>query len=289
MLTRIGLFLLTNIAVLFVLNIVLTVFGLDRGTSTGLIVMALVFGMGGAFISLLMSKMMAKWSTGAQVIDPANPANKTEAWLIETVRRQAKQAGIGMPEVAIFPAAEPNAFATGASRDSALVAVSQGLLEQMDADEVEAVVGHEMAHVANGDMLTMTLLQGVLNVFIIIFARIIGVMVDRALSGQREGSSVGIGYFLGNMVAQVVLGILASLVVSAFSRYREYRADEGGAKFAGRQKMIAALRRLQACHDMPAQLPSEMTAFGIRGGGVMEWFASHPPLEKRIAALEQSR
>ncbi len=195
-----------------------------------------------------------------------------------------------MPEVAIFPAAEPNAFATGASRDDALVAVSIGLLQNMDADEIKAVLGHEIAHIANGDMLTMTLLQGVLNTFVMIFARVLGTLIDKALSGSQNDArpSFGLGYYLGYFVAEIVLGILASLVVMAFSRYREYRADEGGARLSSRDQMIAALERLRQLQGLPSEMPGELAAFGIRGGGMMEWFASHPPLEKRIAALQNN-
>jgi len=230
---------------------------------------------------------MAKRATGAQVIE--QPRNSTEQWLFETVRRQAKQAGIGMPEVAVYNAPDINAFATGMRRDSALVAVSTGLLEAMDKDEAEAVLGHEITHVANGDMVTLALIQGVLNTFVIVLSRVIGYFVDRVLLKNDRG--VGIGFFVSSIVAQIILGILASMVVMWFSRQREFRADAGGAKLAGRDKMIAALQRLKAAHE-PAQLPEQMAAFGISGqreGGWKRLFMSHPPLDERIAALQRGR
>ncbi len=289
---RVVLFLLTNLAVMVVLGVVVNVLGLNRFiTQNGLNLpvlfgFALVFGMGGSFISLLMSKWIAKKSTGAEVID--QPRNAAEQWLVETVRRQASQAGIGMPEVAIFRAPEPNAFATGASRNNALVAVSAGLLQSMDRDEIEAVLGHEISHVANGDMVTLTLIQGVVNTFVIFLARIIGYFVDRALAGSDgENRGPGIGYWVSSMIAEIFLGILASIIVMWFSRQREFRADAGGASLAGRQKMIAALEKLQRVHE-PSHLPAEMSAFGIRGGGgLTRLFMTHPPLEERIAALRK--
>lgn len=279
---RVFLFVATNLAVLIVLGIVLNilmpVLGLDQGSYTGLLVMCAVFGMGGAFISLAMSKAIAKRSVGAYVIQ--EPRNQDERWLIETVKRQAEQAGIGMPEVAIYDSPEINAFATGANRNNALVAVSTGLLRSMTADEAEAVLGHEVSHVANGDMVTMTLLQGVLNTFVYFFARIVANMVNRG------GNSGGM-YFMTVMAFQAIFGVLASIIVMWFSRYREYRADAGGASLAGNQKMVAALHRLKGGQE--SQLEGQLKAFGIKGRRAFaELFMSHPPLEKRIAALEQA-
>lgn len=292
---RIFLFVATNIAVLLVLsisaNILIKAFGIEEipgGLNLqALIIFAAVLGFGGSFISLAMSKWMAKRATGAQVIE--QPRNSTEQWLFETVRRQAKQAGIGMPEVAVYNAPDINAFATGMRRDSALVAVSTGLLQSMDKDEAEAVLGHEITHVANGDMVTLALIQGVLNTFVIVLSRVIGYFVDRVLLKNDRG--VGIGFFVSSIVAQIVLGILASMIVMWFSRQREFRADAGGAKLAGRDKMIAALEHLKAAHE-PAQLPEQMAAFGISGsrdGGWKRLFMSHPPLDERIAALQRGR
>ncbi|HLE94092.1 MAG: protease HtpX [Sulfuricaulis sp.] len=292
---RIFLFVATNIAVLLVLsitaNILIKAFGVEDMPGglnlQALIIFAAVLGFGGSFISLAMSKWMAKRATGAQVIE--QPRNSTEQWLFETVRRQAKQAGIGMPEVAVYNAPDINAFATGMRRDSALVAVSTGLLQAMDKDEAEAVLGHEITHVANGDMVTLALIQGVLNTFVIVLSRVIGYFVDRVLLKNDRG--VGIGFFVTSIAAQIVLGILASMIVMWFSRQREFRADAGGAKLAGRDKMIAALERLKAAHE-PAQLPDQMAAFGISGrrdGGWKRLFMSHPPLDERIVALQQGR
>ncbi len=286
---RIVLFLATNIAVILVLSIAMRLLGADQYMAQqgynyqALLVFSAIFGMGGAFISLGLSKWMAKRSTGARVIE--QPTGETEVWLLRTVERQARQAGIGMPEVAIFPSPEPNAFATGAKRDAALVAVSEGLLQQMNRDEVEAVLGHEISHVANGDMVTMTLIQGVLNTFVIFISRIIGGIVNRVVF--RSNSNYGIGYFISVIVIQIVLGFLASIIVMWFSRYREFRADIGGAKLAGRHKMIGALERLKSAHG-PAQLPKELNAFGISGGangGLKRLLMSHPPLDERIRAL----
>jgi len=293
---RILLFVATNIAVLFVLSIsasiLIRVLGIQEMPGglnlQSLVIFAAVIGFGGSFISLAMSKWMAKRATGATVIE--QPRNSTEQWLIETVRRQAKQAGIGMPEVAVYEAPDVNAFATGMSRDSALVAVSTGLLNAMDKDEAEAVLGHEITHVSNGDMVTLALIQGVLNTFVIVLSRVVGYFVDRVLL-KNDRDSGGIGFFVSSMVAQIVLGILASMIVMWFSRQREFRADAGGAKLAGRDKMIAALNRLKAMHE-PAQLPDQMAAFGISGspaGGFKRLFMSHPPLDERIAALKQAR
>ncbi len=290
---RILLFLATNIAVLLVLsvsaNILMQVLGVQQlpgGLNMeALLIFAAVIGFGGSFISLAMSKWMAKMATGAQVID--QPRNATEQWLFETVRRLSKQAGIGMPEVAVYDSPDINAFATGMRRDAALVAVSTGLLHSMDKDEAEAVLGHEITHVSNGDMVTLALIQGVLNTFVIVLSRIVGYFVDRVLL-KNDRDSVGVGYFVSSLVAQLVLGSLASMIVMWFSRRREFRADAGGAKLAGRDKMIAALERLKAAHE-PAQLPNQMAAFGINGGG--NWtrlFMSHPPLDERIAALKQA-
>ncbi|HTM62263.1 MAG TPA: protease HtpX, partial [Burkholderiales bacterium] len=249
-------------------------------------VMSGVFGMGGALISLAMSKMIAKWTTGAQVI--TQPRTEAESWLMSTVKRQAEAAGIGMPEVAIYNAPDMNAFATGMSRNNALVAVSSGLLSGMSRREVEAVLGHEISHVANGDMVTLTLIQGVLNTFVIFLARVIGGLVDSALRGNRDSEGGGgFAYFLIVMVLQTVLGILASMVVAWFSRHREFRADAGSAKLEGREPMIAALQRLQSAHEPPV-LPQAVQAFGI-SGNVGRLFASHPPIEDRIAALRQSQ
>lgn len=289
---RVLLFLATNIAVILVLSIVLRVLGVDRildesGVGldyANLLVFAAVFGFGGAFISLAISKWMAKRMTGAQII--SSPRNQTESWLVETVKSQAVRAGIGMPEVAIFDSAAPNAFATGMSKNNALVAVSTGLLRNMNQAEVEAVLAHEVSHVANGDMVTLTLIQGVVNTFVIFISRIVGHFVDRVILKNEEGH--GIGFFIATIVAQIVFGILASVVVLWFSRRREYRADAGGAKLAGREKMIAALEKLKTGVQEP--LPEQMSAFGINGkSGGHDWkllFMSHPPLEDRIAALK---
>ena len=294
MLSRVGLFLAANFGVLAVLSVSSRVLGIDRwlaeqgmaGQINGLLIMALLFGFGGSFISLAMSKRSAKKGMGVQVIE--SPRNTTERWLIETVRRQAEQAGIGMPEVGVFNSPQPNAFATGMKRDNALVAVSTGLLQTMSQDEVEAVLGHEVSHVANGDMITMGLLQGILNTFVILFSRVIGMLIDRALLRIERG--IGPGYLIGSIVAEVVLGIVAAIIASWFSRRREFRADAGSANLAGRQKMINALRRLQAAHA-PKDLPGQLAAFGIAGGvgaGLKSLLMTHPPLEQRIAALENA-
>ena len=280
---RVFLFVATNLAILLVLGIVLSilmpVLGVDSSSNAGLLVMCAVFGMGGSFISLWMSKWIAKRSVGAHVIE--SPRNRDEQWLIDTVRRQAESAGIGMPEVAIYDSQEINAFATGANRNNALVAVSSGLLRQMTADEAEAVLGHEISHVANGDMVTLTLIQGVLNTFVYFFARVVAQMINR-------GNNNAFVYIMTVMAFQAIFGVLASIIVMAFSRYREFRADAGGANLAGRQKMIAALQRLQA-NQAESQLEGQLTAFGISGRTAMaELFMSHPPLEKRIAALQGS-
>jgi heat shock protein HtpX len=286
---RIFLFVITNLAVLVVLSITARILGVDRiltanGLNMGALLMfAAVFGFGGSIISLLISKWMAKMSTGAKVI--TQPTSAVEHWLVETVRRQAQQAGIGMPEVAIYDAPEINAFATGANRNNALVAVSTGLLNQMTREEAEAVLGHEVSHVANGDMITLTLIQGVVNTFVIFLARLVGYFVDRVLLKNEQG--VGIAYVVTSIVAEIVLGILASTIVFWFSRQREFRADAGGASLAGRDRMIAALQRLKSNHE-PSTLPEAAKAFGISGktqGGLARLFMSHPPLDERIEAL----
>ena len=289
---RIFLFLVTNIAIMVVLSITLRILGVDsllaqNGSSlniNALVIFSGVFGFGGAFISLSISKWMAKRMTGAVVIN--NPSSNIEKWLIETVEKQSKIVGIKMPEVAIFPSNQMNAFATGASKNSALVAVSQGLLENMNKGEVEAVVGHEMSHVANGDMVTLTLIQGVVNTFVIFFSRVIGHIVDRVILKNQRG--YGIGYFLTTLFAQVILSILASIVVMYFSRKREFIADTGGADLAGHQNMISALKRL--AQKEPEPLPEQLAAFGIGEkpkSGLAHLWASHPPLEDRIRALKE--
>ncbi|MBC7160545.1 MAG: protease HtpX [Immundisolibacter sp.] len=286
---RVGLFLLTNLAVLAVLAVTSRLLGVDRFlTQNGLDLPALfgfaaVFGMGGALISLALSRWMAVRSTGARVI--GQPADATERWLLDTVARQAQMAGLPMPQVAIFDSPQPNAFATGPSRARSLVAVSSGLLEQMDRRQVEAVLAHEISHIANGDMVTLTLIQGVVNTFVIALARIVGYAVDRALAGGQEREAPGPGFWITSLVCELLLGILATMVVMAFSRRREFRADAGGARLAGRGAMIAALERLRAVHE-PQALPASLNAFGILGGKALaRLFMSHPPLEERIAAL----
>ncbi|HEX4896167.1 MAG TPA: protease HtpX [Solimonas sp.] len=290
---RIFLFLATNLAVMLVLSVVASLLGVNRFlTANGLnlealLGFALIFGFGGSFISLAMSKWIAKRSTGAQVI--TQPRNSAEMWLLQTVERQARAAGIGMPEVAVFDAPEPNAFATGMNKDKALVAVSTGLLRHMSQDEVEAVLGHEVSHIANGDMVTLTLIQGVVNTFVIFMARVVGYVIDQAVFKRgSDDRGPGMGYMLTVMVLEILFGILASMVVAWFSRQREFRADAGGAHLAGKRKMIAALQRLQAAHA-PSSLPQNMVAQGISGGQIAKMFATHPPLEVRIAALQQSQ
>ena len=283
---RILLYLATNLAILVLLGIVMSILGIDSASTSGLLVFAALFGMGGSFISLALSKWMAKKATKAQVIE--QPSNQAEQWLVDTVRRQAEMAGIGMPEVAIYNAPEMNAFATGMKRDDALVAVSTGLLQNMNRDEVEGVLAHEVSHVANGDMVTLALIQGVLNTFVIFLSRMVAVVIDNFLRGDEEGGGLGfMGYIAVTIVLELVLGLFASLIVMWFSRKREFRADSGAAHLAGRQKMIDALRRLQASHE-PSKLPDQMAAFGIRPreGGLAALFRSHPPLEDRIAALQ---
>jgi heat shock protein HtpX len=286
---RIFLFVVTNLAILVVLSITARILGIDRilnanGLNLGaLLVFAALFGFGGSLISLALSKWIAKMSTGARVI--SQPANAVEQWLVDTVRRQAQQAGIGMPEVAIYEGPEINAFATGANRNNALVAVSSGLLNNMNRDEAEAVLGHEVSHVANGDMITLALIQGVVNTFVIFISRVIGNLVDRVVFKNENGP--GIAYFVTSIVAELVLGILASVIVFWFSRQREFRADAGGAALASRDKMIAALQRLKANHDTTT-LPQGTQAFGISGkttGGLARLFMTHPPLDERIESL----
>ena len=288
---RIFLFILTNLAILVVINIVLRLLGVDRvldqsgGINFGsLMVMSMVIGFSGSIISLLLSKWMAKRSVGAQVIE--NPQDPTERWLVDTVRRQAQAAGIGMPEVAIYDAPDVNAFATGWNRNSALVAVSTGLLHSMSKDEAEAVLGHEISHVANGDMVTLALIQGVVNTFVVFFAKLIGILVDRVLLKNDGRNGPGIGAYVAEIAAQIVLGILASIVVMWFSRQREFRADAGGANLAGRQKMINALERLKLNHEQQAAMPQNMAAMAISSqGGFSRLFMTHPPLDDRIEAL----
>ena len=288
---RIVLFLATNAAVLVLVSIVFQLLGLEgvlaqNGVDLNLqalLVMAAVIGFGGSFISLALSKFMAKRSMGVQVIE--QPGNRTEQWLLDTVKRQAREAGIAMPEVGIFNAPEPNAFATGMRRDAALVAVSSGLLQNMKADQVEAVLGHEVTHVANGDMVTMALMQGVVNTFVIFLSRAIGHVVDRVVFKTERG--YGPAYYITSIVSQIFLSILASMIVMWFSRRREFRADAGGATLAGRDKMIGALQALQRAHE-PKDMPGQLAAFGISGGvggGLKRLFMSHPPLEERIEAL----
>jgi len=289
---RIFLFLATNVAIMVVISIVFNLLGLSgtldaQGVDlnlNALLVMSAVIGVTGSFISLAMSKWSAKQAMGVHVIE--QPQNQTERWLLDIVAKQAQLAGIGMPEVGIFQAPEANAFATGMNKNNALVAVSTGLLQSMNADEVEAVVGHEMTHVSNGDMVTMALMQGVVNTFVYFFATVIGQVVDRVVFQNERGH--GMGYYITQMVAQIALGFLASMLVMWFSRYREFKADAGGAKLAGREKMIAALGALQRGHDAQ-DLPGQLAAFGINGGGMSRLFMSHPPLEERIAALQNSR
>lgn len=289
MISRIALFLLANFGVLAVLSVSMRLLGVDAYLANqgglfqlnGLLLMAAIMGFAGSFISLAMSKMMAKRAMRVQVIE--SPRNEAENWLLAVVRRQASQAGIGMPEVGVFESPSMNAFATGMNRNNALVAVSTGLLNKMSRDEVEAVLGHEVSHVANGDMVTMGLLQGVLNTFVIFFSRLVGILIDRVVFRIERG--IGPGFWIGSIVAEIVLGILAAIVAAWFSRYREFRADAGGAELAGRGSMVAALERLRRAHDQP-DLPGEMAAFGINSKTVLgALLSSHPPLEKRIERL----
>lgn len=291
---RIMLFLLTNIAVLVVASIVLSVLGVERYISgsglnlTSLLIFCAVFGFTGSIISLLLSKKMAKWGSKAQTIE--QPNNHKEQWLLTTVQELANEAGIKMPEVAVFPTHEANAFATGWNKNDALVAVSSGMLDRYPPDEIRAVMAHEIGHVANGDMVTLTLIQGVVNTFVMFFARIAGYAVDQFLRRDDEGEgSVGWGYYIATMIFEILFGILASMIVMWFSRYREFRADEAGARLAGKGAMIAALARIQSEHEV-SHMPDTMVAFGIRRGrksSFGELFSSHPPINDRIAALQK--
>jgi heat shock protein HtpX len=286
---RILLFLGTNIAIIALISITFRLLGIDNLLAQNnvdldmqaLLIYSAIIGFSGSLISLFLSKFMAKKTMGVHLIEQAQ--NADEAWLLDTVKRQAEASGIKMPEVGIFQGA-PNAFATGWNRNDALVAVSTGLLQSMNHDEVEAVLAHEISHVANGDMVTLTLIQGVVNTFVVFFSRVIGHVVDRVVFKVERGH--GPAFWIVSLVAQFVLGILATMIVMWFSRWREYRADAGGAHLAGRAKMVSALRRLQGVKD-PQPLPDEMAAFGISGAGLKELFASHPPLQDRIAALER--
>ncbi|MFZ9097372.1 MAG: protease HtpX [Methylophilaceae bacterium] len=287
--SRIFYFLLTNLAIVFVLSITMSLFGIGGYLDAnginyqGLLIFTACFGFGGAFISLAMSKWTAKKMSGAQVI--LNPSNEEEKWLLDTVSKQAHMAGIGMPEVAIFPSEQLNAFATGMSKNSSLVAVSQGLLKHMTRNEAEAVLAHEISHIANGDMVTLTLIQGVVNTFVMFLSRVIGYTVDKVVFKTKNG--VGPAFYITMIFAEIILGILASIIVMWFSRQREFRADLGGAKLSSKENMIQALEKLKTFYS-PSNLPKQMAAFGVSGDkqlGLMELFASHPPLEKRIAYL----
>lgn len=291
---RIFLFLMTNLAVVVVAGVVMNLLGLAQFSAgnhlnyTGMLVWCFIIGMAGSMISLFLSKWMAKRSMGVQLIEDAR--TEEQRWLVATVQELATKAGIKMPEVGIFPSYQSNAFATGWNRNAALVAVSSGLLQRMSRDEVKAVLGHEIGHVANGDMVTLSLIQGVVNTFVLFFSRVIGNIVDRVVF-KNDSDRPGIAYFVTSIVADLVLGILASIIVMSFSRYREFRADEAGARLAGKQSMINALRRLQAEHEIPDQMPAEMTALAITEGkregfSFAALFLSHPPLEKRIEALQ---
>ena len=289
---RIVLFLATNLAIVFVLSITMRLLGVEpylnaNGLNlSSLLVFAAVMGFGGSFISLAISKWSAKMSMGVQVISA--PSNSTEFWLVETVRKYSDQAGIKMPEIGIYDAPDVNAFATGMSKNSSLIAVSTGLLQQMTRQEAEAVIGHEVAHAANGDMVTLALIQGVVNTFVMFLSRVIGQIVDRVIFKTERGQ--GPAFYVTMIVAELVLGVLASTIVMYFSRQREFRADQGGASLAGRQNMIAALERLNSLHPQP--LPDKMAAFGIAGGvggGLKRLFMTHPPLEERIAALRAAK
>mgnify|MGYP000179838814 CR=1 FL=1 len=290
---RIMLYLATNIAVIAVLSVTMRLLGIEslldeQGTGldmNSLLIFAAVIGFSGSFISLAISKWTAKRLTGAEVI--TSPKNQTEKWLVDTVARQAQQSGIGMPEVAIYQSPQPNAFATGMNRNNALVAVSTGLMQSMTQDEVEAVLAHEVSHVANGDMVTMALIQGVVNTFVIVLSRVIGHLVDRTVFKTERGH--GPAFWITSIIAELVLGILASIIVMWFSRQREFRADAGAARLVGSGKMIAALQRLAGTSDQP--LPDQLHAFGISGGraGISALFMTHPPLEKRIEALRTGR
>jgi len=283
---RIGLFLLTNLAVLVVAGIILSLFGVGSYHGAG------GLNLGNLLVSLFMSKWMAKKTTGTELIDPNAPRNQAESWLLQTVAELSQRAGINMPEVGIFPSYQSNAFATGWNKNDALVAVSSGLLERMNKDELRAVLAHEIGHVANGDMVTLALIQGVVNAFVMFFARVVGDFIDRNVFGRQDDEAPGMGYFIITMVLDIVFGILASAIVMWFSRYREYRADEAGARLAGKQAMISALLRLQAETEMPDQMPKEMKAFAIaegkeQGFSLAALFQTHPTIEQRVAALHQ--
>ncbi len=295
---RIGLFLLTNLAVLVVAGIILSLLGVGSYHSAGglnlsnLMVICLVFGMAGSIISLFMSKWMAKKTTGTELIDPNAPRNQAELWLVQEVAQLSQRAGIKMPEVGIFPSYQSNAFATGWNKNDALVSVSTGLLERMNKDELRAVLAHEIGHVANGDMVTLALIQGVVNAFVMFFARIVGDFIDRNVFGREEGQAPGMAFFAITMVLDIVFGILASAIVMWFSRHREYRADEAGAQLAGKEAMISALLRLQSESEMPDQMPKEMKAFAIaegkeQGFSLAALFQTHPSIEQRVASLRQ--
>ncbi|MCC5941290.1 MAG: protease HtpX [Balneolaceae bacterium] len=290
---RILLFLATNFAILIVASVTMSLLGVgsfldESGTNLNLqalLVFCLIFGMGISLVSLLFSKKIAKWTTKVQIID--QPRNEREQWLMRLVEEQSKAAGIGMPEVGIFPAQQANAFATGANRNKALVAVSEGMMQRFDREEIRAVMGHEIGHVANGDMITLALIQGVVNAFVMFLARIVGFVVDRVVLKNEQG--LGIGYFVTTIVTEIILAFLASMIVFWFSRRREFVADEAGARLGSRQGMIAALQRLQRESNVPNQMPESMQAFGITSGkrkGIKALFATHPPLEERIAALQ---
>ncbi len=290
---RVFLFVATNIAVLAVISVVMRVFGFDHYMTqnglnyTALAVFSILWGSVGSLISLAMSKWVAKKTMGVHVIE--QPRDADEQWLVDTVRRQAEDAGIGMPEVGVFNSPSPNAFATGMKKNDSLVAVSTGLLQTMKRNEVEAVLGHEVAHVANGDMVTMALIQGILNAFVIFFSRVIGYAIAAA-SRDSRGNAYGLGYFIGTLIAQIVLGFLAAIIINSFSRWREFHADEGGARLAGNQNMIDALKALQR-NNNTEKLEGEFAAFGISGGKatLAKLFSTHPPLEDRIAALEKAQ
>ncbi len=290
---RILLFLATNFAILIVASVTLSILGVgsfldETGTNLNLqalLIFCLIFGMGISLVSLLFSKKIAKWTTKVQIID--QPRNEREQWLMRLVEEQSKAAGIGMPEVGIFPAQQANAFATGANRNKALVAVSEGMMQRFDREEIRAVMGHEIGHVANGDMITLALIQGVVNAFVMFLARIVGFVVDRVVLKNEQG--LGIGYFVTTIIAEIILAFLASMIVFWFSRRREFVADEAGARLGSRQGMISALQRLQREMNVPNQMPESMQAFGITSGkrkGIKALFATHPPLEDRIAALQ---
>jgi len=295
---RIGLFLLTNLAVLVVAGLILSILGVGSYHGAGglklgnLMVICLVFGMVGSLISLFMSKWMALKTTGTELIDPNAPRSQAEVWLLQEVAQLSQRAGIQMPDVGIFPSYQSNAFATGWNKNDALVSVSTGLLERMNKDELRAVLAHEIGHVANGDMVTLSLIQGVVNAFVMFFARVAGAFIDRNVFGREEGEAPGIAYFVISMVLDIVFGILASAIVMWFSRHREYRADEAGAQLAGKEAMISALLRLQAESEMPDQMPKEMKAFAIaegkeQGFSLAALFQTHPSIEQRVAALRQ--